>query len=195
LRQWESRYAIRAGRNFVVIPSFEGDRLCLHLCDLPMIQTMEHRRCCREPAYCPSYRFATPSIEVGDATATGASPRRDQSLRGHTVYCMRQRASHGITRRLLSRPCGRDSRCGLRRYERVFTWDHSHAGQISYPTRNFAERCYNRSGYCAGSAGRTFPPTSSRRREARTISSSRRIHDETVGVWSLRILRNSDGFR
>ena len=33
LRQWESRYAIRAGRNFVVIPSFEGDRLCLHLCD------------------------------------------------------------------------------------------------------------------------------------------------------------------
>jgi hypothetical protein len=33
LRQWESRYAIRAGRNFVVIPSFEGDRLCLHLCE------------------------------------------------------------------------------------------------------------------------------------------------------------------
>jgi hypothetical protein len=31
LRQWESRYAIRAGRNFIVIPSFEGDRLCLHL--------------------------------------------------------------------------------------------------------------------------------------------------------------------
>src|SRR5580704_9484608 len=37
LRQWESRYAIRAGRNFVVIPSFEGDRLCLHLCRLSMI--------------------------------------------------------------------------------------------------------------------------------------------------------------
>jgi hypothetical protein len=138
LRQWESRYAIRAGRNFVVIPSFEGDRLCLHLYDLPMIQTMEHRRYCREPAYCPSHRFATPSTRVGDVTGTEASPRRDQSLRGHTACCMRQRASHGIPRRLLSRPCGRDSRCGLRRYERVFTWDHSHAGQISYPTRNFA---------------------------------------------------------
>jgi hypothetical protein len=40
----------------------------------------------------------------------------------------RQRASHGITRWLLSRLV-RDSQGGLRRYERVFTWDHSHAGQ------------------------------------------------------------------
>src|SRR5205823_12905978 len=31
LRQRPSRYAIRAGRNFVSIPCFQGDRLCLHL--------------------------------------------------------------------------------------------------------------------------------------------------------------------
>jgi len=31
LRQCPSRYAIRAGRNFVSVPCFQGDRLCLHL--------------------------------------------------------------------------------------------------------------------------------------------------------------------
>src|SRR5207244_7976477 len=31
LRQCPSRYAIRAGRNFVSLPCFQGDRLCLHL--------------------------------------------------------------------------------------------------------------------------------------------------------------------
>jgi len=53
LRQWESRYAIRAGRNFVVIPSFEGDRLCLHLYEavdnprrtVPALTARVHLRC------------------------------------------------------------------------------------------------------------------------------------------------------
>src|SRR5256714_14565776 len=31
LRQCPSRYAIRAGRNFVSVPCYQGDRLCLHL--------------------------------------------------------------------------------------------------------------------------------------------------------------------
>jgi hypothetical protein len=64
----------------------------------------------------------------------------------------------------------------------------------TYPTRNFAESCYlltNPIGI-TGLAGWAFPPTSPRRRGARTISSSRRIHDETVGVWSLRILCNPE---
>ena len=53
LRQWESRYAIRAGRNFVAFPSFEGDRLCLHLCEavdnprriVPTLTAWVHLRC------------------------------------------------------------------------------------------------------------------------------------------------------
>jgi hypothetical protein len=32
----------------------------------------------------------------------------------------------------------RDGQGGLRRYERVFTRGHPRAGQIAYPTRNFA---------------------------------------------------------
>ena len=41
LRQRPSRYAIRAGRNFVLIPCFQGDRLCLHLI---LELTNDHRR-------------------------------------------------------------------------------------------------------------------------------------------------------
>ena len=185
LRQWESRYAIRAGRNFVVIPSFEGDRLCLHLCDITE---------CREPAYCPSHRFAIPVRKSLVRQRPEPHPEGISRYGAIPHFFMRQRASHGIPRRLTSRPCGRDSRCGLRRYERVFTWDHSHAGQISYPTRNFAEHCYNRSSRSTGSAGRSFPPASPRRRGARTISSSRRISSEMVGVWSLRILWSPESF-
>ena len=60
----------------------------------------------------------------------------------------------------------------------------------TYPTRNFAESCYLLTSPVGitGLAGWAFPPTSPRRRGARTISSSLRIHVEMVGVWSLRIL-------
>ena len=85
---------------------------------------------CREPAYCPGHRFATPPTVRQRCNRTGASPRRDQSLRGHTAIYMRQRASHGITRRIGVSSLDRDNRCGLRRYERVCTWDRSHAGQF-----------------------------------------------------------------
>ena len=37
LRQWGNRYAIRAGRNFMVLPCSQGHRLCLHLDSAVMI--------------------------------------------------------------------------------------------------------------------------------------------------------------
>src|SRR6476661_5722751 len=58
--------------------------------------------CCREPACCASCRFATSRPYGRGVTVTDASPRRDQSLRGHTSK--RQRTSHGITRRLWPHP-------------------------------------------------------------------------------------------
>src|SRR5262249_16627976 len=40
---------------------------------------------CREPAYCAVHRFATSESYESGVTASGASPRRDQSLQGHTA--------------------------------------------------------------------------------------------------------------
>jgi hypothetical protein len=39
----------------------------------------------KEPAYCPGHRFATPPTLSRGCDRAEASPRRDQSLRGHTV--------------------------------------------------------------------------------------------------------------
>jgi hypothetical protein len=44
---------------------------------------------CREPAYCSVRRFVTTGSYEPGATVSGASPRRDQSLRGHTATCGR----------------------------------------------------------------------------------------------------------
>jgi hypothetical protein len=61
LRQCPSRYAIRAGRNFTLIPCFQGRRLSLHRVEVPA----SHR----------SRRFA-------EAEPRCHVPRNDQSLRG-----------------------------------------------------------------------------------------------------------------
>lgn len=125
---------------------------------------------------------------------TGLEPLPEGISRYGAIPLMRQRASHGITRRLTRQR--RTSRVGLRRYERVCTRDHSREGQ--FLTRQgislgllLEDRL---TGSARQSAGQTFPLTSLRRRRGRTISSSH-PWDEMVGVWSLRILKNSDGFR
>jgi hypothetical protein len=71
-------------------------------------------------------------------TVTEASPRRDQSLRGHTALGGRGLptalpAGHRLV-------LGRDHRIGLRRYERVFTWNRSHAGQAKLTRQGISLR-------------------------------------------------------
>jgi len=108
LRQCPSRYAIRAGRNFVSLPCFQGDRLCLHL---------EQRM------------FESPRIALSMDLPLwpGSEPHPEGISRYRAILPAEQRASHGITRRLS--PLLEGSRCGLRRYERVYTRDRSRAGQ------------------------------------------------------------------
>jgi hypothetical protein len=65
LRQCPSRYAIRAGRNFASSSVTRG-------ADYAFISASS-----REPAYCSTHRLAS-------SAGCRASPRRDQSLRGHT---------------------------------------------------------------------------------------------------------------
>ena len=131
MRQCGHRYAIRAGRNFVTLPSFEGDRLCLHLLEDAFVVCLR-----REPAYCPSHRFAT--TRSYDRGVTGLEPHPEGFSRYRAIPRQAwQRASHGIARRLWPRLV-RGSRCGLRRYERD-----CHTGLLPYgatihPTRNFA---------------------------------------------------------
>ena len=63
-------------------------------------------RASREPAYCSSRGFAMCRPYGRPVTGTEAPPRRVKSLRGHASR-VRQRTSHGITRRLSPRPWSR----------------------------------------------------------------------------------------
>jgi len=72
-------------------------------------------------------------------TVTEASPRRDQSLQGHTAW-----SGRGLPTALPAGHClvlGRDHRFGLRRYERVFTRDRSRAGQAKLTRQGISLRC------------------------------------------------------
>ena len=82
----------------------------------------------REPAYCAGRRFAIPLFYTGCVTVTDASPRRVQSLRGHTAVA----SGRGL-------PTALPAVCGLALYEAagegfavmsgIDTRDHSRAGQ------------------------------------------------------------------
>jgi hypothetical protein len=87
----------------------------------------------REPAYCRSHRFALQSQD-----RTPASPRRAQSLRGHTQ--VGQRASHGITRRppLVEWAAAE----GFAVMSGIDVRDHSHTGQEDLPDKEFRWICY-----------------------------------------------------
>jgi hypothetical protein len=88
----------------------------------PAGQTMPSSRVVpREPTYCPSRRFANLAV-------TRASPRRAQSLRGHT-----SEEAEGFPRHYppaIASSLVRGSRVGLRRYEWVTRRSHLRGGQL-----------------------------------------------------------------
>jgi hypothetical protein len=136
-RQRPSRCAIRAGRNFVVIPCFQRDRLCLHLFERrqDLGRSTSTRR---EPACCHSCRFATPpTVRRGCDRNCSLSPK-GSVVTGPYPDMTGQRASHGVTRRLSPRPSTRGSRVGLRRYERDGCTESPPHRATIHPTRNFA---------------------------------------------------------
>ncbi len=96
-----------------------GDRLCLHLAQLV-------------PRESP--RIA-PAIDLS-CDSTDASPRRAQSLRGHAD----SRPAEDFPRRCppsIAQSLSLGSRCGFRRYERVFKWGHPHEWAIQLPDKEF----------------------------------------------------------
>jgi hypothetical protein len=87
LRQCPSRYAIRAGRNFVSVPCYQGDRLCLHL-----------------GSSSESPRLA---LRMDLPDRLDVEPHPEGISRYGATLPEERRASHGISRRLSPSPCGK----------------------------------------------------------------------------------------
>jgi hypothetical protein len=94
-------------------------------------------RASRGPACCSGHGFATCEPYGSPVTATEAPPRRGEVVTGS---CLRLEAEDFPRHHppSVASSLNRGSRCGLRRYERVFTRGRPRAGQFTYPTRNFA---------------------------------------------------------
>ena len=73
-----------------------------------------------------------------ECDSTGASPSEGISRYGAMPDMCRQRASHGIARRPLPRPCHEAAGEGFAVMSGLGVWGRPHTGQLAYPTRNFA---------------------------------------------------------
>jgi hypothetical protein len=119
LRQRPSRYAIRAGRNFVTLPCYQGDRLCLHLDRTVMTRSVEYVRHIESPRLAPAIDLPPRNLQRGCDSDWSLSTR-DQSLRGHTAT----KSGRGLPTALPSGSrlvLARGTRVGIRRYERDWT--------------------------------------------------------------------------
>jgi hypothetical protein len=102
------------------------------------------------------------AIRSGPASYGAFAPSRDltpESLRGSPCGDL----TLGIARGVCTTPVG------FHRFEPVDEWNHSHSGQILYPTRNFAR--YSPPGFPGG----------------RTLSWAAAVCDSTLDVKSLRV--------
>ena len=105
-RQRPSRYAIRAGRNFVLLPRFRGHRLSLHLdvawrarsCRARTTHERNSRLLGQGPASDRIHRLSRLCRTEYDLM----SKKDNQSLRGQARRT--EPTSHGITHSLLRRP-------------------------------------------------------------------------------------------